>query len=112
MYEDKIYRIVAKAILKESKNFDPCQGCGGEDCACCEVYAERRAEDRANEMYGDDRYARDRDEDDDDDCYDDYDEDCYDEDDDDSELLEMEDCEDEDDRANGWSMTPKRPKRH
>jgi hypothetical protein len=26
---------------------NPCDGCGGEDCVCCEVWLERRADERA-----------------------------------------------------------------
>ncbi len=47
--------------------YDPCRGCSGEDCVCCEVYLERRADaqyensyeahlDRLDEMYDDDRW--------------------------------------------------------
>lgn len=27
---------------KSRDDYDPCDGCGGEDCVCCEVYLERR----------------------------------------------------------------------
>jgi hypothetical protein len=32
---------------KESQSsYDPCEHCSGEDCMCCEVYLEMRAEQR------------------------------------------------------------------
>ena len=30
-------------------SYNPCNGCGGEDCCCCEVYLERQADNRAEE---------------------------------------------------------------
>ena len=30
-----------------NKNYNPCTGCGGEDCICCQVYLERQADNRA-----------------------------------------------------------------
>lgn len=67
MTEEKIYRIVAATLIKRAQEFDPCKGCGGEDCACCEVWLERQQDQRgdaeANMWFGDDRYGRDLDED-------------------------------------------------
>lgn len=33
-----------------------CDNCGGEDCVCCEVYQEQRAERYPEEYYGDEYY--------------------------------------------------------
>lgn len=30
-----------------AETHDPCKGCGGEDCACCEVWLERQADSRS-----------------------------------------------------------------
>lgn len=38
-----------------------CKGCGGEDCPCCEVYLEWKAEQTHDNLYG---YEREPDEDD------------------------------------------------
>ena len=39
-------------------SYNPCDGCGGEDCVCCEVWLERQADMRADA----DRDPRDDDE--------------------------------------------------
>ena len=72
MTEEKIYRIVAASLVKGAQDYNPCKGCGGEDCACCEIWIERQQDQRgdaeANMWFGDDRYSRDLDEDE----YDEY----------------------------------------
>lgn len=36
--------------------YDPCRGCGGEDCVCCEVWLERQADARSQSTFGPDDY--------------------------------------------------------
>ena len=89
MINEKIYRIVAASLVKRAQEFDPCKGCGGEDCVCCEIWIERQQDQRrdaeANIWFGDDRYGRDLDEDE----YDEY------ESDEDAEWIDIDDLDDD-----------------
>jgi hypothetical protein len=92
MTEEKIYRIVAASLIKGAQEFDPCKGCGGEDCACCEIWLERQQDQRGdaevNMWFGDDgygRYGRNLDEDE----YDEY------ESDEDDEWIDMDDLDED-----------------
>lgn len=44
--EQRIYRLVAESI-KGNAESDACKGCSHEDCACCEIFAEKRADSAA-----------------------------------------------------------------
>jgi len=38
-------------IYEEDDEYNPCDGCGGEDCVCCGVYVERM-NDYKHDNYG------------------------------------------------------------
>lgn len=52
-------------------NYPECERCGGEDCACCEVWVEAQQSYMPDEDYGYGRYGPNDDEDDDDYDYED-----------------------------------------
>lgn len=89
MTEEKIYRIVAASLIKGAQDYNPCKGCGGEDCACCEIWIERQQDQRSyadeDRWFGDDRYGRDLDEDE----YDEY------ESDEDAEWIDIDDLDED-----------------
>lgn len=48
--------ILERLAKIEQEDEDRCEGCGGEDCRCCEYYHDRRKWVSPNELFDDDPF--------------------------------------------------------
>lgn len=53
-YTDLQRQIIGRLVEIEQADADTCSGCGGEDCACCEIYHDRKKWVSPEELFRED----------------------------------------------------------